>query len=239
MRKLKICILTSTFPRFKDDNYGIFIYNNAIALAEAGMEVHIITPSTKGSKSFEILNDVNVNRFRYWYPEKYQKVAYGYSIPQNLRMSSLAKIQLPFFLISFLWKSLLITRKCDVIHAQWIPSAFPGLIARKFFGIPVALSIRGTDIRFFAKGIFMRKITKYILDNVNQIISLAPGESMLARKLGNYNIIEMHNPLDGERYNPNIPIEKFKKEFQLNNDLIVSFIARFYPQNKLYKMSNL
>ncbi len=230
MRKLKICILTSTFPRFNDDNFGIFIYRNAAALAEAGTEVHVITPSAKDAQTFEIMDGIRVYRFRYWIPPKFQKVAYRDSILQNLRTNRLAKIQLPFFLISFLCKSLIVARKCDIIHAQWIPTAFPGLFTKLLYHIPVAVSIRGTDIRVLARGILMRKVTKFILDRVDQVISLAPGESILARELGDYEIIETHNPLDGNKFNPDIPFANLKKEFNLHDELIVSFIGRLFPE---------
>lgn len=227
---MRICMLTSIFPRSKGDVRGIFIYNNAVALAEAGLEVHVVAPSTEGAADYEILNGVEVHRFRYWFPKKNQKVAYGDGIPGNLKKSILAKIQLPFFLISYLLKSLQVARHCDVIHAQWIQSAYPGLLARSMFGIPVVLSIRGTDIRMLKPGSFLTKMTKAILDRTDMIISLAQEETKLTKALGDYEITEMHNPLDRNAFNSKIPTDLLQKEFGLKNESIITFIGRLSPE---------
>ena len=219
-------MLTSIFPKYEGDTNGIFVYNNAVALSEAGVEVHVVAPSAEDTKEFEIINGIFIYRYRYWFTKKHQRVAYGLGIHENLHKSMLAKIQLPLFLISYLWKGLIVAKKCNIIHAQWIQSAYPGLLAKLFYKIPVMISVRGSDIRFFAKGPVMRRVTKFILDKGDKIFSQGPGETKLIQELGNYNIISIHNPLEREMFNPDIPTEKLIKEFNLMDELIVSFIAR-------------
>ena len=130
-------MLTSIFPKYEGDTNGIFIYNNAAALSEAGVEVYVVTPSAEDTKEFEIINGINIYRYRYWFTKKHQRVAYGLGIHENLNKCMLAKIQLPFFLISYLWRGLIVARRCNIIHAQWIQSAYPGLLAKRLFKIPV------------------------------------------------------------------------------------------------------
>ena len=233
---MKICILTSIFPKYKNDISGIFIYKNSVALAEAGIEVHVIAPGSINAKGFEILDGVYVHRFTYWLPKKYQKIAYGYGIRANIKKYLFAKIQAPFFFIAFLFKTFKIAKECDIIHAQWIQSALPGIIMKIFYNIPIVISIRGHDIRDIPSDSNIGRLNKFILDRTDNIIALAPREKMLAQQLGNYKIVEMHNPLNRNEFNPFISVDKLIREFSLNGKRIVSFVGRLVDEKNALEL---
>jgi glycosyltransferase involved in cell wall biosynthesis len=55
---------------------------------------------------------------------------------------------------------------------------------------------------------------------------LAPREKRLAERLGDFDVIEMHNPLNEKKFNPSIPVEDLKREFSVRNECIVTFVGR-------------
>ena len=98
---MKVCILTTSFPRFPGDYASVFVYDLAAELVAAGMEVCVIAPIEAGSLYHEVIRGVEVHRFAYFWPVRWQRIAYLGGIPDNLRRYRAAWLQLPFFLLSF------------------------------------------------------------------------------------------------------------------------------------------
>ncbi len=59
---MKVCILTSSFPRFAGDSAGIFIYHLAIALVKKGVDIEIICPYDNGCSFYEDIKGVKIRR---------------------------------------------------------------------------------------------------------------------------------------------------------------------------------
>jgi len=157
---MKVCMLTTSYPRYTGDPSSPFVEGLCKWLARNGVEVHVVAPhdSATATKEFEKINGVHVHRFHYFWPRALQKVAYGKGgMPENIRKSLLAKAQLPFFMLSFLKKAKEVSRECDLIHAQWAPS---GLIASKVAGKkPVVLYVHGAEVFVnFARGLVKKAI---------------------------------------------------------------------------------
>ncbi len=146
---MKVCILTSSFPRFAGDSAGIFIYHLSRHLINKGVEIEIICPHENGCRFIEDWEGIKINRFPYFYPLRYQNLAYGSGILKNIKSNSSAKIQLPFFIISEIIHSLkiLVTSKPNLIHAHWsLPQGLTGIICKKVSGIPCITTIHGSDV---------------------------------------------------------------------------------------------
>jgi hypothetical protein len=94
---MKILFLATTFPRWENDTRPAFVYELAYRLQKSGLEIVVLAPHCAGSKKFELLNEMRVYRFPYFFPTRYQKLAYAGGILPNLKRSNLAKIQVPFF----------------------------------------------------------------------------------------------------------------------------------------------
>lgn len=52
MRK-KLLVITSTFPRWKNDAVPMFVYEFSNELAKKGFDVHVLAPHYKGAKEYE------------------------------------------------------------------------------------------------------------------------------------------------------------------------------------------
>ncbi len=197
-QKLKICMLSTMYLRYKNDTRGLMVSEINRNLVQNNIEVSVVAPNDYNYKNFEVLDNVKINRFNYFWPKNLQKLAYGSGIPTNIRQSFLAKIQVPFFALSFLLKTLKIAKKYDIIHAQWIFSGFIGLIAKKIIKKPIIVTVR----RVNNKG-FMKYINNYVLKNADYVIfnsSYTMRKSLVIKKPKKYSII--HNSIDTEKFKP-------------------------------------
>jgi glycosyltransferase involved in cell wall biosynthesis len=140
---ISIMLLTPSFPRFPGDVYSPFILECARNIALKGVKVCVITSDDKAAKKYKIHDNLKVKRFSYFIPKSLQKLAYlPGGIPEQLRKSMLAKIQLPFFILSFFFKALSKVKRCDVVHAHWVLPAVVGIVIKKLYRKPLIVSIR-------------------------------------------------------------------------------------------------
>jgi len=146
---LRVLVVTSSFPRFPGDPSGIFILNLCKKLHMLGIDIEVLAPHDFGCKRHEMWGGIQVSRFPYFYPLRFQRLCYGAGILKNIKQNPVASLQLPFFVLFEIAYALWIARKrkVDLVHAHWsIPQGFTGLLLREVFGIPCVISLHGSDI---------------------------------------------------------------------------------------------
>jgi glycosyltransferase involved in cell wall biosynthesis len=164
---MKVAFLTTSFPRFSGDYAGIFVLELAKALEKRGVYIHILTPhEASASKTEQLSEHIQVTRFQYFLPARYQKLAYGSGIPTNIRRSWLAKLQVIPFLLSFQIASLKILSSCDLIHAHWIEPGFMGVIGKKLYKRPLVVSVHRSN----PLGCLGNKISRIVMKNADEIL---------------------------------------------------------------------
>ena len=117
---MRICVLTTSYPRYPGDVAGLFVEDAVIHLREAGVEVAVVSPAS----------------FRHF------GIAYGDGIANNVRARPWRVLLLPLFLVSFARAARRAARDADVVHAHWLPSAVAGLAT----GRPLVLQAWGSDV---------------------------------------------------------------------------------------------
>ena len=195
---MKICMISAMYLRYEKDTRGLMIYEINKSLMEKGIDVSVVAPNSDDYKKFEVLHNVKVHRFSYFFPRRLQKLAYGSGIPVNLRNSFLAKIQVPFFALSFLLKALQVSRKCDIIHAQWIESGAIGVIASFLARKPLVVTVR----RVSNNG-FMDFFNRFVLRNADYVTFNSNFTLRKCLELATpkrYSVI--HNILDANKFRP-------------------------------------
>jgi len=150
---MKICMLTTGFPRFEGDLFGSFILQLAAELVHQGIDVEVVAPHERGLPRYEEIRGVRVRRFRYCIPPSWQQVAYGGGIPTNLARSWISRLQVPLFLTGFWLSALSRIRHCDIVHCHWTVSGLVAHAANWFYRRPILLSVRGSDIHLLQEGI--------------------------------------------------------------------------------------
>src|SRR5438132_614373 len=117
---MRVCVLTTSYPRSADDVAGRFVAEAVERLRAAGIEVDVVSPA--GFRHFGI--------------------AYGGGIVQNVRRRPWLAFLLPAFLASYALAARRAARRADVVHAHWIPSGLAALATGK----PFLLQVWGTDV---------------------------------------------------------------------------------------------
>jgi glycosyltransferase involved in cell wall biosynthesis len=117
---MKVCVLTTSYPRSPGDVAGRFLADGVEHLRQAGHEVGVVSPAS----------------FRHF------GIAYGDGIAQNLRARPWLALLVPVFLTSFALAARRAARGADVVHAHWIPSAIAAIATGK----PFVLQVWGTDV---------------------------------------------------------------------------------------------
>ena len=92
----KILVIATTFPRWKNDIEPNFIYNLSNMLAKKKHKVVVLAPHHFKAKKYEIMDNIKVYRFPYFYPYKLQRLCYEGGILENIKNSLLAKISFFF-----------------------------------------------------------------------------------------------------------------------------------------------
>lgn len=122
----RILVVTSTFPRWKDDTEPSFVLDLCTYLHGRGMEIDVLAPHAPRAEKHEILNGINVYRYQYFF-KGLQRLAYAGGILANLKKSPLTLLLVPFLLLfqaAALFRRLRST-DYQLIHAHWlVPQGF-------------------------------------------------------------------------------------------------------------------
>lgn len=164
-----VLVLTSTFPRWKNDSTPSFVKDLCDKLSRK-YNIFVLAPHAYGAEPKEKLGALKVHRFKYFYP-KYQSIAYGAGMLPNVRKSFLAKMQIPFFIISQFKSASKLTKteKIELMHAHWmIPQGLIGAYLKKKYNVPLIVTIHGSDL-FPLKSKAFRKMQKFVLENADWV----------------------------------------------------------------------
>lgn len=164
---LSVLVLTTSFPVDLSIAVGVHIIEKCRHLVKNGIRVQVIAPHHPGSKTSETIDGINVKRFRYFFPSKWQRVAYGAGIPTNLVNSRLAAIQLPFFLVSFFIATIKEIKTHDILHCHWSIAGLVGVMVGKLFKKKVVLMVHGAEVFVLGKN----PVLKFVLKHADCLIS--------------------------------------------------------------------
>ncbi|MBI3034916.1 glycosyltransferase family 4 protein [Candidatus Woesearchaeota archaeon] len=226
-----VLVLASTFPRWKNDSTPSFVFQLSNLLAEK-YKVIVLAPHHFNAAKKEKIGNLSIQRFRYFFPEKYQKIAYGAGVIPNVKESFLAKMQIPGFLASQIKsaKDIVEKEKIELIHAHWlIPQGVIGVLLKKIYRLPLIVTIHGSDL-FPLKSIFFKKIQKNAARNADVItVNSKTAEQELISRFpevkSNVRVIPMG--IDAKIFKPKNVKNKFKK---YKNNKIILFVGRLNEQ---------
>lgn len=120
MTKLRLLIISSSYPRWAGDHEPSFVHELARRLVDH-FEVKVISPHALGALDEESLDGVDIQRFRYA-PEKLETLVNDGGIINNLRRSRWKWLLVPLFLACQAWTTWRVIRQWrpDAIHAHWL-----------------------------------------------------------------------------------------------------------------------
>jgi glycosyltransferase involved in cell wall biosynthesis len=194
---MRILFLTTSFPRFRGDFAGSAAYELAKELVKLGVRVGVIAPHDKNTLDYEVMDGIEIYRFRYFVPSL-QKLTYHGGIVSNLKKSLFARLQLPFLFFALFIKTLKISKKYDLIHAHWIVSALIASLTKFLLKKPcIYTSHHGKLAEIKWLRIFLPLINK--LDKIIAVSS-ALKDGWLKQGIPDNKIIVLPNSIDIRRY---------------------------------------
>ncbi len=212
---MKIGVITSAYPEFEDDPHGIFVHRLMREIVKHGHEVHILVPYAGGKTKYN-LEGVTIDRFNYFYPKRFQRLAGRAGMIDNVKEGALVKLQVLTFLFFNIIHSLRKFRDMDVVHVQWpIPNGLGALFLKKLYGIPYVNTIHGEEV-YLSKRYHTIFALKWIVSNARKTItnSSATRDSCLEVGLSGDNIQIIPFGVDTNFFKP-LKIPKNENKFQI------------------------
>ncbi|GAB6265200.1 MAG: hypothetical protein STSR0001_06450 [Methanothrix sp.] len=174
---MKICIITPGYIKYSGDSASVknYLHELGKSLIEKNIDIFIITPHAFGLKKREIIDKINIIRFSYFFPSRFQTLAYAEGISEQAKSVG-GKLQVPFFVIAQLTTTviLLMSKRIDAVNSQWlIPQGLVGAVCRKFLGVPHIATIHSSEITLIKKLPLGKQIANFIIANSDMVISVS------------------------------------------------------------------
>jgi len=169
--------VTSSYRRWPGDPCGVIIGTLARRVASApGVEVLVLAPGDAQAPSMERLDGVEVRRLTYFHPRRLQRLAYGSGVPWNLRRSTLAKLNLPTFLLAYAAAVCRHARRADIVHAHWGSLGAVAAMMQPVYRRPLIVTVHGTDWR--TRSALIRRVTAWAVARADAVTS--PSQEFVA-----------------------------------------------------------
>ena len=119
---MRILIAASTFPRSAGDDLPRFVLDLSLALQGHGHTVIALVPDADGLPAREQWAGLEVHRFRYFWPRRLQRLAYGAGMSGNLRRHPITWLQpLPYiWRLRAAARALAREARIDVVNSHWL-----------------------------------------------------------------------------------------------------------------------
>lgn len=182
---MKICIATTTFPRWEGDGQGAFIFEAARAVSNQGVDVQVVTMHSPGLAPSTRIENIPVLRPRYFRPEAWEILKKeGGGLPITWQKYPWGRLQvLPFLLVHTLAISYY-SRTCDLVHAHWTLSAGCAIAGRPLHHCPVLATLHGSDIFRVTKNPAGAWLTRQVLVRANRIVAVSQALANRVAELG-------------------------------------------------------
>jgi glycosyltransferase involved in cell wall biosynthesis len=190
---MKLLIVTSNYPRWERDSTTPFVHNFARELVKQGVEVRVLAPHFVGAKTQEVIDGVEIRRFRYWLPISGQTVCYQGGALGNLSKNPINKLKLPALVLSELLATLkeILFWKPDVVNSHWLlPQGFVAALACKPTRTKHIATVHGGDV-FALNSPLFRKLKKFAINNA----SLVTVNSSVTEKVTKELAVDSKTPL--------------------------------------------
>ena len=242
---MKICIVTTMFPKYLGDSYGPFVFEEAKFLAKMGVEVHVITQHNTGAAHEEIMDGVHVHRFRWLKPKEFKALIYFSGLIDNLRLLT--------YLISLFFNLIWITRKynLDLFHAHHtIPTGLVAIVVGKIMRLPVVvtahlmdITTHGADvgpldnIKDFESNFIFSRLIRFSLNSSSRIIAVSGDLANKIELMGiNKDVTILRNAVDISRFKPSKNIE-MRQNYKIDDkDILILFIGHLESFKGIFEL---
>lgn len=223
-----ILILSTVYPIGKQDYtenivHGKFVHDLAKTLVKSGVQVHVATPHSKKTLSFETMDGVHIHRFHYFFHWRLETLTYGKGIPENIKRFK-NKLLVPFLSGMFLLKALFLIKKykIEVINPHWIvPGGYLGAIIKELTACKLVATAYGAELFPVLNG-KMKFLVPYIkkaAKKADAVVGISSATVEAVKKISGRNDIHLiPDGIDTDYYKPGPKNIKLLQEYSIEPD---------------------
>lgn len=225
---MKICFLTHTFPKNKNDPTAAFLHALVIGMEKSGVSVIVLTPYHKALRPQDF--PYKVVSYKYIWPKLFHTLGYASTLKRGLFLPFKAYIIAPFLFVFGTMKLIEVARreKIDVISSHWLlPSGLMAMVASRLMRIPYVVTLPGSDVYVAGMNSLFKKFAVFAASRAEAIIADSPVFLDKIIKLGvrpkKTEIVPY--PVDIDKYRPNfsgVNILRKKLRFDSHNIIILA-----------------
>lgn len=199
---MKVLMLTTSYPDVYYPNRGIFVYHLVDNLRNIGMDVDVL------------------------YLTKYKHLIVGSGIFQNLKISWMARLEFPFYILNFYINLLKKSKEYDIIHANWELTAFLALLSGFYHRKKILLTERSPQI-INTKNKILSIVSAYTYRNVDKLVVISnDSRRVLINKYHNLNPVVIQNGVSSISVKSGNVLNLRKKLKISKNSKVVLFVGR-------------
>jgi len=170
--RMKVLVITSSFPRHKNSHEVRFILELTQWLSRIGHSPLVLAPHYPGGKIRESWDLVRIQRFVYFLPVRFERLAYGPGLLFNIKHDFFAFMGIfPFLASEFLSSMIILFREpVNLIHTHWlIPQGFIGAVFRRVCKVPHVATVHGSDLNILTHHKILTPLARFIIRNSDMI----------------------------------------------------------------------
>src|SRR3954470_23493490 len=179
---MKICMVTSSYPKYEGDVTAPFVESIATSVAAAGHEVHVLAPYHPELRHAPLEKGVQLHFFKYS-PFRHLNIwGYAESLEADVRVKGAIYPLTPVVFVSSLWALWRLTGRIhfDVIHAhRVIPNGPVATIVAKLRRLPLVISMHGSDVFVAEQSKLIARVARWCYRAASAIT--APSDDLVQR----------------------------------------------------------
>lgn len=144
---MKICVLTHTFPKYRNDTTAAFMHPFVMGLKNAGNSVTVLTPFHTQLKVKKF--PYKIFTYKYIWPKFLHRLGYSQTLSGGMSLKLETYILAPFlyFFAFFALLRILKKEQYDILSSHWIlPNGFIAYLVSLFIRIPYTVTLAGSDV---------------------------------------------------------------------------------------------
>ncbi len=160
---MHIGVLTHNYPRFPGDFSGTFVEALCEEFATQGQQVTVWAPYDPAYNR-NLHDTVNLQLYRYVWPDPLHQLGYMRTMQSDLNLRLNTYLLSPALFASGIATVLRQARlrRPDVLHAHWVlPNGFIGAVVSRLLGIPLVVSVPGSDAQVAGKNPLFRAMARF------------------------------------------------------------------------------
>jgi phosphatidyl-myo-inositol dimannoside synthase len=201
---MHILMVTTSYPRTPTDGSAPFIAAIAEGIAKLGHNVDVVLPHHPLLKEKK-RNGVSLHTYRVPGDESDPVWGYAQSLEADVRLK---KRVYPLALIAMhrayrLALNLAKKNRPDLIHAHWVlPNGFIGARLSKTLGLPLVVSLHGSDMYLARKKKIFGSFARWVLKRANAVTACSPDLQEQAFVLSNRDVALTEYGVDVNLFSP-------------------------------------